>query len=185
MQGVGIALSIGAIATCGIAMADALRPKKAVAIEEYTLCYIMGTDTYKISSTGSIQLTAPTIQGYSFIGWRPDFMSDKVVYELGTCFEDINIPSNDATLNLYATYTSTINLDLQGGIDGDTSIECTKDIIMKDITNPTKEGYTFVGYFSEIEGQGVQYYNETGKGVRINDISNGTTLYAYWVAENN
>ena len=62
LQGVGIALSIGAIATCGIAMADALRPKKAVAIEEYTLCYIMGTDTYKISSTGSIQLTAPIPQ---------------------------------------------------------------------------------------------------------------------------
>ena len=56
--------------------------------------------------------------------------------------------------------------------------------LLTNITVPTKTGYTFKGYYTEKEGKGTQYVNETGG--RVNNLyqksANNITLYAYWTA---
>ena len=51
------------------------------------------------------------------------------------------------------------------------------------VSTPTKEGYTFGGYCTEIRGQGTRYYDEAGVCVHICDDSviDKATLYAYWI----
>ena len=53
------------------------------------------------------------------------------------------------------------------------------------ITNPTKTGYTFAGYFTEQNGKGTQYVSADGEFINYiyNDVANNTTLYAYWTAK--
>ena len=47
---------------------------------------------------------------------------------------------------------------------------------------PTREGYSFAGYYSERDGRGTRYIDPTGAG-SVWNIAENTTLYAYWVAE--
>ena len=50
------------------------------------------------------------------------------------------------------------------------------------IENPTKEGHTFEGYFTEKNGAGTQYVNKDGMCVNnlYNAVAADTTLYAKW-----
>lgn len=47
---------------------------------------------------------------------------------------------------------------------------------------PTRAGYVFAGYYTELDGRGTKYIDSNGTG-SIWDIPENTTLYAYWVAE--
>lgn len=49
--------------------------------------------------------------------------------------------------------------------------------------SPNREGYTFAGYYSEIDGDGTLYYNDAMTSVTDWDIGSDTTLYAYWTGE--
>lgn len=73
--------------------------------------------------------------------------------------------------------------DFDGGSGGTESVEVEANTELPEIDNPSLNGYAFMGYFTEPNGKGVQYYDEYG-GVRTYD---GTydyiTLYAYWEKE--
>ena len=95
--------------------------------------------------------------------------------------------TSDATL--YAHWRasqSTIYFDNQGGIGTTPSITATYDVNLESISSnnlPTKEGYTFEGYFDAIF-DGKQYYSSTGASLEAWDkIGTQATLYAHWSAK--
>lgn len=77
-------------------------------------------------------------------------------------------------------YATDITLDQQSGSGGSSSVTATVGSSMPSATMPTRTGYTFGGYFTEVDGGGDQYYNADGTS-HAEWIMNGpTTLYAKW-----
>ena len=66
---------------------------------------------------------------------------------------------------------------------GTTSVVATIGKAMPAITLPTLEHYTFDGYFTQPNGEGVQYYNADGSSARDFDLESDVTLYASWSAD--
>ena len=81
---------------------------------------------------------------------------------------------------LYAFWQSTVNLDQQGGSGGTTSISGTYNLPMPTAYAPTRNGYTFDGYWTGRGGSGTQYYNSDMISTHTYDLASGTTLYAKW-----
>ena len=149
------------------------------------------TSTYTLLEN----ITAPTRTGYTIEGYyAEEECSTKVAGVDGTLqsgvagytdadgkwiAEDIQVLYTKWTANQY-----TITFDQQGGQGGTESVEATYGNKLPDITVPTREGYSFGGYFTEADGAGTQYYNIEGTAYR-NKIWNETaprTLYAKWTA---
>ena len=79
--------------------------------------------------------------------------------------------------------SSTATLDPQNGEDNYT-VTATYGEAMPDAGNPpTREGYTFGGYYTEQNGGGTQYYTSGMSSANPYDISGNTTLYAKWTAD--
>jgi uncharacterized protein YjdB len=77
-----------------------------------------------------------------------------------------------------------ITLDQQEAtVSGTTSVPAEKgSLILPDIQYlPSKTNYDFGGYFAEPDGKGKQYYNANGTQAGNNDLTQDTTLYAYWI----
>mgnify|MGYP004649272133 CR=1 FL=1 len=78
----------------------------------------------------------------------------------------------------------TVTLDSQSATTaGTTSVVATIGKAMPAITPPTREHYTFDGYFTQPNGEGVQYYNADGSSARDFDLESEVTLYASWSAD--
>ena len=54
---------------------------------------------------------------------------------------------------------------------------------MPAIQVPTRNGYTFGGYYDQTNGGGTQYYNADGSSAKAWDKATATTLYAKWTAK--
>ena len=81
-------------------------------------------------------------------------------------------------------WTKTITLDQQGGTGGSEEIEVVYGCSMKAATAPSKSGYTFMGYFTEPNGGGTQYYDADMSSTHNWDINtNQNTLYAKWTVK--
>ncbi len=100
---------------------------------------------------------------------------------------NVSIANNDSNENPYnwqirgtalTTYTVTLNKD--GGTGGTTSVEAAFGAAMPTATAPTKAGYVFGGYYSQLNGAGIQYYTNTMASARTWDLTANTTLYAKW-----
>ena len=48
---------------------------------------------------------------------------------------------------------------------------------------PTREGYTFCGYYNQANGEGTEYYTQAGESARNWNIAEDTTLYAHWAVQ--
>ena len=96
----------------------------------------------------------------------------------------LTMPAGDVTLSAYWTVnTYTVTLDNQGATTaGTTSVPATYDAAMPNITVPKRTGYTFGGYYTEINGGGTKYYNANGSSANNWNIASDATLYAYWTA---
>lgn len=78
------------------------------------------------------------------------------------------------------SYTVTLNKNGgTGGTDSVTIVYGTAKGSYPSITLPTRNGYTFNGYYTAKSG-GTQYYDSVGNGLRAWDIASNTTLYAQW-----
>ena len=140
------------------------------------------TVTYNQPMPENIGLIAPIRTGYDFCG-----------YTIGeTYYYDANLKSvhkfdKQEDYTLYANWkahTTTVNLDFQGGMNGTSLVTATYDDLMptsNDIIAPTRDGYTFVGYYDSADGNGNQYYNAdmTSNSSWNKDVSE-ITLYAKW-----
>ena len=123
-----------------------------------------------------------TRTGYTFSGWNTQADGRGTPYK-----DEHSVTLTTAGLTLYAQWTAnpyTITLSQTGATKpGTNSVEATFDAPMPAIAQlPTKDGYAFMGYFTEEGGRGKQYYNQNGAIDDINwDIdSPEPTLYAHF-----
>ncbi|WP_394883852.1 InlB B-repeat-containing protein, partial [Clostridium tertium] len=113
--------------------------------------------------------TDPTKEGYTFGGWYKD-----VDCTIPWDFDTDKMPSNNLTL--YAKWNVNaykVNYDSQGGSPvAEEDVEF--DTLIKKPTDPTKEGYTFGGWYKDVDCT-IPWDFDTDK-----MPSNNLTLYAKW-----
>ena len=125
---------------------------------------------------------APTATGYTFGGWYKDQIcsNDKKF--------DFDTPITE-DITLYAKWTAiqtTITLNANGGSGNTTSVAATYDsstLNPSSITNPTKTGHTFGGWYSGEGGTGSLVINTSGK-LQAN-VSGYTGANGVWKATTN
>ncbi len=133
-------------------------------INTYTITFESngGTPTASIEQNYGTEITAPedpTREGYTFNGW------DIAIPQ--------TMPAEDLTITpSYSINTYTISFDTQGGTVIDHQ-SVTYDVLITLPIEPTKEGYTFGGWY--LDDQRQQLYQETT--MPAEDF----TLYARWL----
>ena len=140
-------------------------------------------------------ITLPTSYSHNFIGYFDAAQGGTKYYNADGTSAKI-WDKIDANYTLHAQWTEkdlinyrtlcsyTVTLDQQGGMGGSEYVLATYTLEMPAITVPTREGYTFGGYWTETNGEGTQYYGQNGTALNHKkwDIADHTTLYAKWTA---
>ena len=146
--------------------------------------------------TFTLSSVQPTRTGYTFAGWNTNSTGTGTNYAAGATY------TGNAALALYAkwngsSYTLKINPN-SGSIDGNEEEQTLSPNLVLGGTNwnnvstyvPTREGYTFLGYYSEPEdgdlvydasGLAVKgaYWDANGAGAKYLNMSD-LTAYAKW-----
>ena len=118
-----------------------------------------------------------TRTGYTQTGWATSD-GGSMAYDLGATY------TANTSVTLYPVWVSntySVTLDCQGGNGGSADVVATYDSEMPTVAVPTRDGYTFGGYWTGIGGSDVQYYTSSGVSARTWDITSPATLYAYWI----
>ncbi|MGN0798444.1 MAG: InlB B-repeat-containing protein, partial [Christensenellales bacterium] len=119
-------------------------------------------------------LPTPTRTGYSFIGWQTTGGTVVTSTTQNTTIGDHILTAK------WSVLTFTITFDKQSGSGGLSTATATYNQSLPTITIPTRNGYSFEGYFSSIGGSGTRYYNADGSSAITWTRTSGITLYAYW-----
>ncbi|MCQ2608585.1 MAG: InlB B-repeat-containing protein, partial [Bacteroidales bacterium] len=132
-------------------------------------------------------IVLPTKTGYSFRGYYTSANGIGTQYYTagGRPTKDLCDLTEATTLYAYWTprsYTLTLD-DQDATVSGSQNVVVNFDEVLPSISVPSKTGYTFGGYYSEMNGTGTKYYTEFGveNGKTWTTDSNGT-LYANWTA---
>lgn len=88
------------------------------------------------------------------------------------------------TLGVPVQLKTMISVRNHGGDVADQDFEWRIGEMMPDLQKPTREGYIFVGYYTEPDGGGKQIYHNTCKGEYCCDFVQPQTLHALWVPDN-
>jgi uncharacterized repeat protein (TIGR02543 family) len=149
----------------------------------------IGTTATLQSVQGGTTVTLPTNgytrTGYTFAGWNTHASGTGTMLQPGAIY---TMPIGNDSVTLFARWTArtfTVTLDRRSGTGGSTSVTATFDSPMPSATAPTRNGYIFQGYFTEINGGGTQYYNANMTSARTWDRVFNTTLYAHWTIRSN
>lgn len=116
----------------------------------------------------------PTRSGYTFVGWSPKADGSEAVWD----FTASSVPDGDVTLYAqWAENTSIVTFNLNGGTS-EISLEQSIAVgskIQEPTPEPTRMGYTFAGWSSEVDGS-------TGLWDFVTDVmpDSDLTLYAQW-----
>ena len=128
-------------------------------------------------------ITVPSRTGYTFMGYYGDNGNGYAYYSSnGNSVMTYDLTTNTSLYARWTVNTYTVNLDPHEGSGGTTSVTVTYGAAMPSATMPTREGYTFGGYFTGTNGEGTQYYNANGTSTRTWNIDDNTTLHAKWTA---
>ena len=134
--------------------------------------------TMYVNSGGTYSApTTPTKTGYTFEQWYQEEGLTNPVDWTAAVSENKEYYAN------WTAKTTTVSFNQNSGTGGQTSsVTATYGQAMPTpITTPTREGYTFGGYYDGAGGTGTQYYTSTGASNRNWDKENTTyTLYAKW-----
>ncbi|EAD6858507.1 LPXTG cell wall anchor domain-containing protein [Listeria monocytogenes] len=115
--------------------------------------------------------TAPTKQGYAFDGWY-DAETGGNKWD----FKTMKMPANDVTLYAHFTVSSyQVNFDIDGAVTNEAIVY---DTLLNEPATPTKQGYTFDGWY-DAETGGNKWDFKTMK-IPANDV----TLYAHFTINN-
>ncbi len=132
-------------------------------------------------------IIVPTKTGYSFKGYytAANGVGTQYYTASGKPTKDLCDLTKATTLYAYWTpcsYTLTLN-DQEATVRGSQNVVVNFNDVLPSISVPSKTGYTFGGYYSEINGTGTKYYTEYGveNGSPWTTANNGT-LYASWIA---
>lgn len=137
--------------------------------------------------------------GYTFNGWFTEIKGGTKVYDENgkavqgeywtASYDSAGTWKHEGDLTVYARWTTNtyaVTFSSDGAIDhGTASTNVTYDTKPGSIVVPSwSVGYTFVGYFTEENGNGEKYWDAEGQFVREKwDIPGNTTLYAYCDAD--
>ena len=137
---------------------------------------VSGAGTYLYGS--SVTIDAVVKDGYTFKNWTDgnDVVSSKKQYTF-TRAAAVRTFTANAEANTY-----TITFDRQSGRDGTSTSKVKYNSSLSKITIPTRDGYSFNGYYKTTDTSGTKYYDSKGEGVKKYDIVGNTTLYANWKA---
>lgn len=188
----------------GVLSAEGARTLYAIwKANTYTITYkanggagSMANTTYTYASSGAINLRANTFTktNYKFYGWHRD-QSEASMGDREYENEQAWALSNADNFTLYAAwtpeiYTITLNNDLANNAGTITIYEkyntgyysnSTATTPITNITIPSKNNYTFGGYYANAEGTGTQYINSSGRILsNATAFTNNTVLYAKW-----
>lgn len=183
---------------------------KTVTIESITITYVSNCDksvtinkgtqtncTFTLSTSGS-QASCSGVSTTVTVSPNTGYGSPSVTQSGASAAPTITGSGNSWTVAYGAntTGTSTINVscsakqctvtfDKNGGTDGTNSVTATYGSAMPSITPPTREHYTFDGYYdseSDNNGTGNKYYNSDGSSAATwnKNTTSNTTLYAKW-----
>ena len=154
-------------------------------------------DAMPLITTSSAAIAVPSKTGYTLLGYWDATSAGKQYYSYGgTPTPSLSSANNwdkeDATKTLYARWQAnnyTLTLYKNDGGDTYTTQDATYDAGIT-ITPPTREGYTFTGYWTKASGAGTKIidtdnhfvasvtdYTGTGK---IWKRTSNTNLYARW-----
>lgn len=137
------------------------------------------------NSSNNNALPIPTKTGYDFVGWYLDLNDEtsKVTDEQGGT-NSWNV-AYDCTLQAkFNAIHYQVTLDFCGGIGEKDKVEVIFDKNMpNEIKAPTKTGYTFLGFFEELNGAGMQFYDNDMQSVMQWTFTQSKTIYAYWQAK--
>ncbi|EAG5783468.1 LPXTG cell wall anchor domain-containing protein [Listeria monocytogenes] len=115
--------------------------------------------------------TAPTKQGYTFDGWY-DAETGGNKWD----FKTMKMPANDVTLYAHFTVSSyQVNFDIDGAVTNEAIVY---DTLLNEPATPTKQGYTFDGWY-DAETGGNKWDFKTMK-IPANDV----ILYAHFTINN-
>ena len=131
--------------------------------------------------TNEVVVTNPERTGYDFTGWLPSNSKTPVPAGPSTTVLTKLATNENETVTVtaqWAARTYLLTLDPQEGTGGSASVTATYGADLPAITPPTRTGWTFTGYFSEVGGEGTKYYDAGGKGVRVWQETEPRTLYA-------
>ena len=152
---------------------------------EYELSFDLngGTSTQPDSQfiiEGSLgeSIVAPTRAGYTFTGWNTDIDGNEYAWDFMTS----TMPNND--IRLYAQWVVNnyeVTFDINGG---DSEVPTSQvvaygDLVQEPGIQPTKTGYRFNGWNTDIGGNGYAWDFMTST-MPNNDVK----LYAQWVVNN-
>ncbi|ASG93086.1 InlB B-repeat-containing protein [Listeria monocytogenes] len=113
----------------------------------------------------------PTKQGYTFDGWY-DAETGGNKWD----FKTMKMPANDVTLYAHFTVSSyQVNFDIDGAVTNEAIVY---DTLLNEPATPTKQGYTFDGWY-DAETGGNKWDFKTMK-MPANDV----TLYAHFTINN-
>ena len=136
--------------------------------------------TYDEAMPASV--TVPKRTGYRFDGY---YLGNKQYYKSDGKRAFTNYDIKDDTTTLTAKWTLmefNVICNDEGGTGGPGSTKATYSFPLPNLSSvPTKEGYTFKGYYGARVG-GVMYFDVDGKGVRNFDNMGDTNVYARWEA---
>ena len=127
-------------------------------------------------------ITAPTRTGYTFDGYYTAPNGGGAQYYTASG-ASARVWDRAAASTLYAKWTGrpyAVTLDFQGGTGGTEAVTATYGSALPSISAPTLEGLFFGGYWTEPDGEGVQYYGAAGTSIRTWDRAAPATLYAFW-----
>lgn len=156
-------------------------------LDTYSISYTLNSGTasgnpssYNVN-TASFTLNNPTRTGYTFKGWSGTGLS-------GTTNTSVTVAKGSTGDRSYtANWTAntyTVTLKPNGGSGGSSSVTATYDSAMPSMTRPTRNGYTFAGYYDTSSSSGgTQYYKADGSSARKYTLTSGTTLYARWTKD--
>ena len=164
-----------------------------VYINEVNAANLLSTYTVSVSNQ-QITLTRPTApNGYSFSSWSITTNSSSTGSSIDSSTNVLSIPASDyGNIVVEVNWSANlVEIELFLSDCGkiyyiyDTDKYYSDQTCKTQITSvsiPSKTGYLFNGFFTDIQGEGSQYLNSSG--TIINDlyksIYTDTTLYAYW-----
>ena len=88
--------------------------------------------------------------------------------------------SLEVEFHIKVNYTYTVEFDVTGGSGRPSSKTIGAKMTMSSVSPPSRDGYEFLGFYTEKNGGGTQYFAASGACVRQWNEKSGATLYAAW-----
>ncbi|MTA28312.1 MAG: hypothetical protein F2562_05580, partial [Actinobacteria bacterium] len=130
-------------------------------------------------SSVTLPVSVPTRVGFDFVGWNTLQAGTGTGYQAGSSL--VMPPNNMVLWAQWQPRTYVLSYDLNGGTTNPPigALASTSSSVQAAASTPTRVGYTFTGWNTQANGQGIA----AASGASFSMPPNDTTLYAQWSAQ--